>query len=154
MAGMNKYLYPLSFVALALLGIFLGYHGATLYYTNSAKIREHDTIRQFVRIDTLRAKVFFQGDTTAYLELKEEFKRLDIPQNIYVYSWIMANKYNYNKAFMDMALSLEETFSRNRTLQPIDTTTVNIINNCKDKYNEGMSIIRKKQIIKEELRTK
>ena len=136
------------------LGIFLGYHGATLYYTNSAKIREHDTIRQFVRIDTLRAKVFFQGDTTAYLELKEEFKRLDIPQNIYVYSWIMANKYNYNKAFMDMALSLEETFSRNRTLQPIDTTTVNIINNCKDKYNEGMSIIRKKQIIKEELRTK
>lgn len=151
---MNKYLYPLSFVALALLGIFLGYHGATLYYTNSAKIREHDTIRQFVRIDTLRAKVFFQGDTTAYLELKEEFKRLDIPQNIYVYSWIMANKYNYNKAFMDMALSLEETFSRNRTLQPIDTTTVNIINNCKDKYNEGMSIIRKKQIIKEELRTK
>jgi hypothetical protein len=154
MAGMNKYLYPLSFVVLALLGIFLGYHGATLYYTNSAKIREHDTIRQFVRIDTLRAKVFCQGDTTAYLELKEEFERLDIPQNIYVYSWIMANKYNYNKAFMDMALSLEETFSRNRTLQPIDTTTVNIINNCKDKYNEGMSIIRKKQIIKEELRTK
>lgn len=132
MIGNNRAKFGFMLIILFAVGLFTAFRVNRYYIRNCWENK--DSIQQYILLDTLRAETFYKGDTLAYRKLKEEFHKLGIPQNIYIYAWAMANKYNYFEGYKDMATCIKNVFEDNPSLQPIDTISQNMINEYNNEY--------------------
>lgn len=117
---LNQYFYSIIFL---LFGLSLGYYFGKTNRKNSAeksidkKEKSHNYItnNEVFKSDTLLTdKVLLHGDTLAYYQLMISYLD-DNDFELLPYSLIMSNKYNYEKAYVDVFecfLSIEQLISK------------------------------------------
>ncbi len=66
-----------------------------------------DVENLYGKLDSIK----YTGDTNSYNELSTAYFMANDLHALYYYSLLMANKYNYNRAYLDLYLALSEPFT-------------------------------------------
>ncbi len=101
----------------------------SLIMTLSCKHKENKSfsINQPTKsIPLLKNNVINIGDTAAYYELFNEYVDNNRESDFFYYSYIMAFRYNYPKAYMDVFFILCKVYNINTNIEKIDLSKMDL----------------------------
>lgn len=77
-------------------------------------------------IASLKNSVINKGDTSAYYELFNEYVDNSSENNFFYYSYVMAFKYNYPKAYVDVFIMLCKVYNINTEADKINLSKMDL----------------------------
>lgn len=115
--------YYITILIVIITGLFIFY----TFRSYKHKSKEFISMNNTRPIEELKKLVISKGDTTAYYELSIAYLNVDYYKQEYLlYSIVMADKYNYPRAYYDVYHGLTSIFERHHYAGKIDEKTKNL----------------------------
>lgn len=111
-----------------MVGVLLGIIQKDLYHSYKEHVKkEREKTELIVKLQRMEENII-RGDTACYEELNMDLPHYGIsPVMICLYSFVMANKYNYSPAYCDLNLFLTDILSKDCQKKGVSTAEIDSI---------------------------